>query len=87
MNAPISTKTFKSGNSEAVRLPQGIGFGIGTEIRIERDADRIILTPIKDRAAESRELQKLLDDLLAIGVPSDGVQAREPIDFPDRPGL
>ena len=31
----ITTKTFKSGNSEAVRLPKDMAFGIDTEVEIE----------------------------------------------------
>lgn len=87
MNAPHSTKSFKSGNSEAVRLPKGVGFGVGTELRVEREAGRIVLTPVSDPAEDKRKLLALLDDLAAIGTPPDGVQKREPFDFPDRPGL
>lgn len=45
-----STRSFKSGSSEAVRLPKGVGFGIGTEFRVEREAGRIVLPPISDPA-------------------------------------
>ena len=81
------TRTFKSGNSEAVRLPKGMGFGIGTDLRVEREGHRIVLTPLADPAAARRELLDLVADLEAIGRPSDGVQAREPVEFADRPGL
>ena len=82
------TKTFKSGNSEAVRLPKGMGFGIGVDIRVERDAGgRLILTPVVDREAERREMDRVHREMLAIGAPADGVQAREPFDFVERPGL
>jgi antitoxin VapB len=87
MNAPIHTKTFKSGNSEAVRLPKGMGFGIGTEVIAERQGERIILTPQKSVAARRRELEKLIADMQAIGAPADGIQPRDPFEFPDRPGL
>lgn len=86
MNAPIRAKTFKSGNSEAVRLPKGIGFGIGVELRVEREGDRVVLTPAVDPAEVKRELRKLVADLRAIGRPNE-IQEREPIEFPDRPGL
>ena len=87
MNAPVTTRTFKSGNSEVVRLPKGLGFGIGTEVRIEREGDRVVLIAAKDAEADKRELRRLLADLEAIGRPSGPRQAREPFEFPDRPGL
>lgn len=87
MNAVPTTKTFKSGNSEAVRLPQGVGFGVGVEVRIEREGERVVITPARDPAAEKARLRKLVADLNAIGVPSDGVQPREPFEFPERRGL
>jgi len=86
MNAVTTSKTFKSGNSEAVRLPQGVGFGIGVEVRIERDGDRVVLTPARDPAAEKARLMKLIDDLDALPKP-DYIEKREPFEFPERPGL
>jgi antitoxin VapB len=80
------TKTFKSGNSEAVRLPQGIGFGLGVAVNIERDGDRVIITPAHDVAEAKRKLRALVETLRALGRPGE-VQEREPIEFPDRPGL
>ncbi|MBA3898286.1 MAG: AbrB/MazE/SpoVT family DNA-binding domain-containing protein [Sphingomonadaceae bacterium] len=70
MNAPIHAKTFKSGNSEAIRLPKGVGFGIGTEMRVERDAHRIVLTPVTDPAEEKRKLLRMLAELDALPKPS-----------------
>ena len=87
MNAPVHTRTFKSGNSEVVRLPKGLGFGIGTEIRVEREGDRVVLSPAQDPRAAKRELLHLLADLEAIGRPTGPRQEREPFDFPDRPSL
>lgn len=87
MNASVNTRTFKSGNSEVVRLPKGLGFGIGTEVRIEREGDRVVLSATTDPAAPKRELLRLLADLEAIGRPPGPRQDREPFEFPDRPGL
>lgn len=81
------TRTFKSGNSEAVRLPQGIGFGVGVAVHVERDGDRVVITPARNPEEERARLLALLADLEAIGSPSDGVQEREPFEFPERPGL
>jgi antitoxin VapB len=80
------TRTFKSGNSEAVRLPQGVGFGVGVAVHVERDGDRVVITPARDPAEEKRKLRELVEALQAIGRPGE-VQEREPIEFPDRPGL
>jgi len=87
MNAPVNTRTFKSGNSEVVRLPKGLGFGIGTEVRIEKSGDGLSIHPVADRKRVSEELRRLVADLEAIGAPPDGVQKRDPFEFPDRAGL
>lgn len=81
------TRTFKSGNSEAVRLPQGIGFGIGVAVHVERDGDRVVITPTRNPAEEKARLLALLADLEAIEGAPDAVQARDPFEFPERRGL
>lgn len=90
MNAH-SSRTFKSGNSEAIRLPKGLGFGIGTEVRIEREGDRLVVTPVESDAAKAERLRRfrqMIDDMAAI---RGGVELpREERDtdwWPDRPGL
>ena len=80
------TKTFKSGNSEAVRLPQGLGFGVGVAVNVERDGDRVVITPARDPAEEKRKLRELVEALQALGRSGD-VGERERIEFPDRQGL
>jgi antitoxin VapB len=79
MNA-YRTKTFRSGNSEAVRLPKEIGFGAGTEVEVVREGD---VVTIKRRRMTNRELVESLRELPKPG----SVQARVPIEFPERPGL
>ena len=81
------TRTFKSGNSEAVRLPKEMGFGPGTAVTVERTGDTLTIRAVHDPERERAELNRLLADMLAIGTPADGVQARDPIDWIDRPGL
>ncbi|WP_141243842.1 antitoxin [Sphingomonas lenta] len=82
------TKTFKSGNSEAVRLPKEFAFGPGTPVRLERDGDAVVIrpVPVEDPEEARRTLKRLIADLNAIGRPGV-VQKREPIEFPNRPGL
>jgi antitoxin VapB len=87
MNAPVHARTFKSGNSEALRLPKGLGFGIGTEVVVERSGDTLTIRAVVDPARERAELDRFLADMLAIGTPSDGVQPRPPVEWIDRPGL
>ena len=87
MTAPVHARTFKSGNSEAVRLPKGLGFGNGKDIRVEREGGRVVLTEIVDTAEQRRQMVQLYEDLLAIGAPADSIQARDPFEFPERPGL
>lgn len=79
MNAH-TTKTFKSGNSEAVRLPKELGFGTGTEVEVVRQGD---VVTIRRKRMTNRELVEALRKL-----PKPGhIQEREPIEFPERPGL
>ena len=84
------TKTFKSGNSVAIRLPKGFGFAAGTPVRLECDGANVIVRPAasEDPDEARRKLLQMLEDLDAIGRPGE-VQEREAIriEFPDRPGL
>jgi antitoxin VapB len=86
MNAPRTSRTFKSGNSEAVRLPKGLGFGIGTDVTIERRGDALVLRPIRNPDEERAAIRELVRRLREIG-PVGEIEEREPIEFPDRPGL
>jgi antitoxin VapB len=79
MNA-YQTRTFRSGNSEAVRLPKEIGFGHGVEVEIVREGDAVT---IRRKRMSNRELAELLQRLPK----PDYIEEREPIEFPDRPGL
>jgi antitoxin VapB len=86
MNAPHRTRSFKSGNSVAVRLPKGLGVGAGAEFKVERQGDRLILTPVADAAEAKRRWHDMLDELAKLPKPPR-VQKRERIEFPDRPGF
>jgi antitoxin VapB len=76
----VSTKTFRSGNSEAVRLPKEIAYGSNIELEATRTGDTIYLRPSKKRRTPAETVALLRQ----IGAPEDGVQAREPFEFPDR---
>lgn len=86
MNA-VSSKTFKSGNSVAVRLPKALGVPPEMDVLIERNGDALVIRPKLDPESEKARLLALLADLQAIGAPPGGPQEREPFEFPDRPGL
>jgi antitoxin VapB len=42
-----TTKTFKSGNSIAVRLPKALGIEAGTEMRVREEQGRYVLEPVE----------------------------------------
>lgn len=81
------TKTFMSGNSVALRLPRSLAIGADERMLIEQNGDVLTIRRVSDPAEEKRKLIELMADLDAIGRPADGVQPREPFEFPDRPGL
>ena len=87
MTKPIHTRTFKSGNSVAVRLPKGFAIPVGAELEMDKSGDTVTIRVTRDREEVRRQLRKLTADLEAIGAPPGGVQKREPFEFPDRPGL
>jgi antitoxin VapB len=73
------TKPFKSGNSQAVRLPKAFAYPEGTELEMVREGDVVTLRParisMKQMIAEMRKL------------PSVPVEVRDTDIFPERPGL
>jgi antitoxin VapB len=86
MTKPVHTRTFKSGNSVAVRLPKGFAIPEGTEVELDKTGDVVTLRLTHDPAEEQARMLKMLDDLAAMPKPSK-VQKREPILFPKRRGL
>lgn len=77
-----TAKTFISGNSEAIRLPKGIAYGPGTEMVIVRRGDVTTLYP-----KPKQSVAEMVEGLRRLGPPEKNVQPRDPIIFPDRPGL
>jgi antitoxin VapB len=55
-----TTRTFKSGNSQAVRLPKAVAFPPGTELSVVRVGDVVTLRPVEDKIAR---MWALLDSL------------------------
>jgi antitoxin VapB len=86
VNKPVHTKTFKSGNSVAVRLPKGFAIPEGTEVELDKNGDVVTLRLRRDAADEKARMLKWLAELYALPKPPQ-VEKREPILFPKRPGL
>jgi antitoxin VapB len=76
----VTSRVFRSGNSEAVRLPKDVAFGRDMEVTIVRSGDVLTITPKRPSVAEmARRLRELPK-------PSD-IEERDADIFPDRPGL
>lgn len=75
------TKTFKSGNSIAVRLPKEIGLEAGKELLVEHTGDLVILRP-KPKMTPAELVARLRE----IGPPKTPTK-RQKIIFPKRRGL
>lgn len=43
-----TTRTFKSGNSIAVRLPKALGIAAGVEMRVCEEHGKYVLEPVKE---------------------------------------
>lgn len=77
----VTTKPFRSGNSEAIRLPKHMAFGPDTEVEISKHGDIVTIRP-----KPKQTIKEMIANLRALPKP-DYVQAREPFEAPDRPGL
>lgn len=86
MTKPVHTKTFKSGNSVAVRLPKGFAIDAGVEVELDKSGDVVTIRVAREDAEERRRMLAGLDALDALPRPARP-ETREPIEFPDRPGL
>ncbi len=82
----IETRTFKSGNSVAVRLPKELGFAPDTAVTLEKIGDSIRICAVDDVEEGKRRVARLMAALDAIG-PVGEIGERLPIDIPERPGL
>lgn len=77
----IETRTFKSGNSVALRLPKELGYSADEVVLIDARGKDLHITP-KPKLMP-RELVERLRQLPRPKL----VQKREPIIFPERRGL
>lgn len=86
MNSTVKSSSFKSGNSVALRLPKALGVQPGEQFELVRRGTVIEVRPVADIAKEKAELSELIRILRELG-PTKNPVLREPIEFPDRPGL
>lgn len=75
-----TSRIFRSGNSEAVRLPKDVAFGCEMEVTIVRSGDVLTIYPAKPPVAE------LVRRLAEMPRPSE-VETRDVEPLPERPGL
>ena len=80
----VDSKTFKSGNSEAVRLPREVAFGPNVEVTIRKIGDTLEITP---KAKRRMTPAQLVAKLREIGPPPGPKPKRQTIVFPKRRGL
>lgn len=74
------TRTFKSGNSQAIRLPRELAYPDGTELVIEKAGEVITIRPSRPSIAE------MLAKLAALPKPPY-IEERDTEELPEPPGL
>ena len=75
---PNTTRAFKSGNSQAVRIPAELAYAdAGAELEIVRTGDVITIYPVRP------SLKQAVAVLRAMPKPRSA-ETREPIEMPDR---
>lgn len=76
----IRTKTFRSGNSEAIRLPKEVAWGEGVELEIVRSGDVMTIRPVQ------MSMRELVEALRKLPAPSS-VEVRDTEEIPEPKGL
>lgn len=76
----VTSKTFRSGNSQAVRLPREVAYADGVELTITRSGDVLTIQPKRPSLAE------MFAKLDALPKPSS-IEVRDTEEIPERPGL
>jgi antitoxin VapB len=78
---PIArTKTFRSGNSEAVRLPRDLAYGEGVELMVIRSGDVTTIYPV------TSSIPAMIERLQALPRPPV-IEERDVEELPERRGL
>lgn len=74
------SRTFRSGNSQAIRLPKDVAFGDDVELLIVRSGDVMTIYPTASTIPE------MIAKLRTLPSPPE-VETREETDIPERSGL
>lgn len=78
---PIArSRTFRSGNSEALRLPKDVAFGTDVEVVIVRSGDVLTVYPA------TMTLPEMASRLRELPAPP-AIERRDVDELPERPGL
>jgi antitoxin VapB len=78
--AVADSRTFRSGNSEAVRLPRNVAFGREVEVTIVRSGDVLTIYPAR------KPIGELVKQLAELPRPAE-IEARDDEVLPERSGL
>ena len=78
--AVARSRTFRSGNSEAVRLPKDVAFGDDVELVLVRSGDVMTIYPAASTIPEMLARLKSLP-------PPGAIEQRDREDLPERHGL
>ena len=76
----VTSRTFRAGNSEAVRLPREVAFGADMPVTVTRSGDVITITPVRP------PLALLVERLAQLPGPT-GVERRDEASLGERDGL
>lgn len=76
----VRTRTFRSGNSEAVRLPRDVAYGDGVELVIVRSGDVMTIYPA------TISIPEMIKQLQRLPKPPT-IEQRDVEELPERPGL
>jgi antitoxin VapB len=76
----VTSRTFRSGNSEALRLPRDVAFGSDVELTLVRSGDVLTVYPARG------SVSGLVDRLAALPRPAS-IETRDEEPLPERPDL
>lgn len=79
-------RTFRIGDSVAVCLPNDMGFGSDVDVEFVRDGEVVTIRPRVSRPRVRMTPREFVEVLDRLPKPNKAL-GREPIEFPERPGL
>lgn len=74
------SRTFRSGNSQAIRLPMDVAFGEDVELLIVRSGDVMTIYPA------TTSIPEMIERLRGLPVPPE-IEERDEEELPERAGL